>query len=108
LYQGDGSHYFTYQENSCIIYDLCNTKGISWGDYNNNAPDLFIITFGGENYLYKNDLGENLSKVTEGPIATEVYNAYVSAWSDYDNDSCLDLFVANWGNDKKSARCMTL
>ncbi|MCW3054815.1 MAG: UnbV, partial [Chthonomonadales bacterium] len=74
--------------------------GEDWGDYDNDGrPDLFVATFAGESKsLYHNE-GE--SHFIDRGIATGIgqptapFVAFGCKFLDYDNDSRLDLIIAN-------------
>ena len=70
----------------------------SWGDYNGDGHvDLFITThdLNSPNELFRNNGNGTFSKVTTGPIATDMASSLAASWADYDNDQDLDLVVAN-------------
>ena len=64
-----------------------------------NDPDLFIANAGSRNNsLYRNDNGGQFVKITTGAIVNDGGSAIGCSWGDYNNDSYLDLFVANFLN----------
>lgn len=75
-----------------------NNWSASWGDYNNDGlDDLFITEYEVDqpNTLFTNNGDLTFTKVTTGPISTDLASSLASSWADYDNDGDLDLFVAN-------------
>ena len=80
-----------------------------WGDYNNDGyQDLFIargsynkvgIKPDQSNSLYRNNGGTDFTPITSGEIVNEVGKSSDACWGNFNNDSFLDLFIAN-GNDK--------
>ncbi len=83
-----------------------DTKGISWGDYDNDGDfDLFVAINGMDldagtvaqaNALYRNDNG-TLNPVSINGLTTDTLYTNASAWGDYDNDGDLDIFIGNSG-----------
>jgi enediyne biosynthesis protein E4 len=78
-----------------------DTKGLAWGDYNNDGfPDLFVTSGSTapkrlRTFLYHNSNG-TFSAHDEVAANAGVFtdaNTWVAVWGDYDNDGNLDLFV---------------
>lgn len=95
---------FTKITNGVIVNDNAWGEGCAWGDYDNDGDqDLVVTNFNDGchscNYpvlFYRNDI-VTFSKITTGPIATEVIRGFGCTWGDYDNDGKLDLFItAGW------------
>ena len=83
-----------------IASDAGAFTGCAWGDYDNDGfIDLFVTTYNGcvspgVNYLYHNNGDGSFTRVLSGSLANDKGYAVACAWSDYDNDGFLDLFVA--------------
>lgn len=98
LYHNNGNGTFTKITTGAIVNDGGNSTGCSWGDYDNDGfVDLFICNRIQNNFLYHNNGNGTFTKVTSGPIATDVSNSGGCAWGDYNGDGLIDLFVANAG-----------
>jgi hypothetical protein len=77
-----------------------STEGACWGDYDNDGDlDLFVVTAGNGDVLYKNQLVETgtatFTNVTAAAGISDAASGRTANWVDYNNDGRLDLFVAN-------------
>jgi enediyne biosynthesis protein E4 len=79
--------------------DQAYGMGATIGDYNNDGfPDIFVSNYG-QNILYKNNGNGTFTNVTKKAKVAGGNECSVGAvWFDYDNDSFLDLYVANYLN----------
>ena len=102
LYHNEGSGTFTRVVDSTVVQDPIPASALyfsacAWGDYDNDGfVDLFVpsLGIGTSSFLYHNDGDGTFTKVTEGPVATDLNTATQAAsWADYDNDGFLDLFI---------------
>lgn len=97
LYANNGDGAFVKITAGEIVNDGGNSRGASWGDYDNDGDlDLFVANEQGQtNFLY-NNLGDGtFTKILDGPLVTDIASSFGSSWGDFDNDGDLDLFVAN-------------
>ncbi len=91
--RGSIANNFTYSETA------------SWGDYDNDGyVDLYIANSAGNNLndLYRNNGDGTFTKITLGPLVTEVGTTRSVHWFDYDNDGDLDLFITREGGEKNA------
>jgi formylglycine-generating enzyme required for sulfatase activity len=96
LYHNNRDGSFTRVTQGDIAAATGDFAGCAWGDYDNDGfLDLFVANGGQKNNLYHNNRDGTFSRVASGAIVDEVGNWIGCAWADYDNDGCLDLFVAN-------------
>lgn len=76
------------------------SMGVTAGDFDGDGDDdLFMTHFSSQtNTLYQNDGRGNFTDVTDrlrlGAVSL-AFTGFASRWFDYDNDSLLDLFIAN-------------
>lgn len=91
---------------------ITETSGVSTGfrssavaDYDRDGLlDMFIGNDNGTTtasltgYLFKNTNGTSFSKITNSSIATDIINARIASWADYDNDGDQDILVSNNNN----------
>lgn len=78
------------------IPGLGASMGAIWGDYNNSGyEDLFVYRWGRPE-LFRNEMGEGFTRVTEESGLPEHINANTAVWLDYNNNGFLDLFVGGY------------
>ncbi len=89
-------------------------SGVAWGDYDDDGDqDLFIVNFAasileplpkeagaGSSRLYRNEGGGQFQDVTEMAGLGQPVRGNGAAWSDYDADGDLDLYVTAWGKNR--------
>jgi uncharacterized repeat protein (TIGR03803 family) len=106
LYHNNGDGTFTRITTNVVAADEWSTgsQAGAWGDYDNDGlPDLYVTdnyTYGHQaSQLYHNDGNGAFSHVVSPPSPAGSSLQGVT-WGDYDNDGCLDLFLASTtGND---------
>jgi len=78
-----------------INVDRGCSRGLAWGDYNNDElPDLVIANSNNQNLRLFKNLGDgNFSRVIDESVMTFADYAEGVTWIDFDNDHDLDLFV---------------
>ncbi|MBD3290998.1 T9SS type A sorting domain-containing protein, partial [candidate division KSB1 bacterium] len=80
------------------IHSSKNSRGVAFGDYNNDGYlDIYLTNGGQANNLYKNTGKGTFSNVT---FSARVGNRQMgggSIFGDYDNDGYLDIYVTNEG-----------
>jgi C1A family cysteine protease len=84
------------------IVETGSSVSCAWGDYDGDSDlDLFVGNRNDENnFLYNhNPHFDTFDKIDVGPLVNHGGNSFGSSWADYDNDSDLDLFVANKGQN---------
>lgn len=103
LYQNNGGSTFSKITTGGIVNDGGNTRGVVWGDYDNDRfPDLFVANLNATNFLYHNNGNGTFTKVTVGAVSTDLANTASGSWGDYNNDGFLDLFVANYSGQNNA------
>lgn len=100
IYENTGMGRFELAAIPELAQDSGYWTGGYWGDYNNDGwLDLLIL--GNNRYepypnrLYENNGDGTLTRVTSGPVVSEVEASGAAAWADHDRDGDLDLFIAN-------------
>ena len=75
-----------------------NAGSLMWADYDNDGYlDVLVPQEAGKpNLLYHNNGNGSFTLMTSnqvGSIASDLLNAYLSVWGDFDNDGFLDVFL---------------
>jgi len=103
LFHNHGDGTFTDVARSAGATNDRFTKGVAWGDYDDDGdPDLYLSNLGA-NRLYRNDGAGDDGRPRFTDVAPELGvtgpgSASFATWFfDYDNDGDLDLFVADYG-----------
>ncbi len=104
LFRNDGDGGFT-DVTSSPLDDVGDARGAAWGDYDNDGDlDLYLVNdLGGANKLFRNDGDDLFVDVTSGPLG-DTGDGQAAAWSDYDNDGDIDLYLTNKSSGNKLLR----
>jgi hypothetical protein len=74
-----------------------NTKGVIFGDYNNDRwPDLFVSNMGARNSLYHNNQDGTFSDFAASLDMQTPVPSFAAWFWDFNNDGLLDLFVPSY------------
>jgi hypothetical protein len=96
MYRNDGAGVFTKITTGPLVTNAGNTMSSSWGDYDNDGDqDVFLANQASSNALFRNDGNFVFTKITADTVSKTNAHSFSSAWSDFDNDGDLDLFVTN-------------
>ena len=91
---------FTEVGNVAGMASTNGSKGVGWGDYDGDGDlDLFVSTDFGDDLLYKNNGDGTFTDVASSAGMASSPNSFGMAWSDYDNDGDLDLYVTKSSAD---------
>jgi len=99
LYRNNGG-IFEYMSASIVGNDRGHSHGSSWADFDNDG-DLDLTVTNDQytiNFFYVNDGDGTFTKI-DNPVTQVKNNSFGHAWSDYDNDGDLDLFIGNHGSE---------
>lgn len=104
LFRNDGAGGFVDATTSPLD-DSVDGAGATWGDYDDDGDlDLYVaIIDDGSNTLYRNNGDGSFANVTDGPLGY-VGNGVNVAWTDYDNDGDVDLYLSNYVGENRLLR----
>jgi len=100
LYHNDGNGKFSEVAKKAGLKASGWGQGVCAGDFDNDGHTDLFLTFYGHNILYRNKGDGTFEDVTEKahlPVTGTRYGAGC-AFTDYDRDGKLDLFVSNYVN----------
>ena len=102
LYRNEGAGRFRDVTEEAGVRGEGYSMGAAAADFDNDGATDLYVTGVNRNVLYRNERDRTFSDVTElagvsgiGPGGKKLWSVG-AAWLDYDNDSDLDLFVANY------------
>jgi hypothetical protein len=110
LYNNDGHGVLTPDSTSLLSREEGGaSKGHTWGDYDLDGDlDLFVAngTYGPDmrNFVYLNEGDGTFRRDMGGDVAIHADTSAGAAWSDFDLDGDLDVFVASWGSSDQINR----
>lgn len=104
LYRNLGNGRFEDVSEAAGVANDGSSVGCAWGDYDGDGdPDLYVANYGGDNALYRNRGDGTFEDVTLASKTVGPRYSFVTFFFDYDNDARLDLFVASWTSDFRTA-----
>jgi len=97
LYFNNGDGTFTKELNSPVVTSGGQSHGSHFVDYDNDADlDLFICnTEGQANTIFINDGTGEFTALTDSVFCYDDGFPYSQAWSDFDKDGDMDVFICN-------------
>ncbi|MFQ5640776.1 MAG: FG-GAP-like repeat-containing protein [bacterium] len=100
LYRNNGDGTFTKITTGTVVKEGGSSLGSAWADFDNDGDlDLSVTNEDGTNFLYTNRGDGTFTKITTGAVVNDFGRSHGAAWSDFDRDGDLDLFVANSNNE---------
>ncbi len=100
LFQNKGDGTFTDVAATAHVNDRGYTKGVIWGDYDNDRlADLYVSNLAGDNRLFHNNGNGTFSDVAAKLGVTGPSVSFPLWFWDFNNDGALDLFVASFWQD---------
>jgi len=101
LFRNNGDGTFTDVAKEAGVLNLGFTKGVSWGDYDDDGfPDLYVSNLGSANRLYRNNGDETFTDVAQQLGVTGPRMSFPVWFWDFDNDGVLDLYVSSYEWDR--------
>ncbi|MEM8962910.1 MAG: CRTAC1 family protein [Acidobacteriota bacterium] len=91
---GDGT--FSEVARTAGVANRGFTKGVAWGDIDNDGDDDLYLSNLGPNALYRNDGGTFTDITMQAGVAAPLDASFGTVFFDVDNDGDLDLFVAGY------------
>ncbi len=93
---GDGTFADVSREAGLNANNTRFSLACSWADYDKNGyPDLYVANDFGRNNLYRNNGDGTFNDVAAAAGVEDMAAGMSVAWSDFDNDGWLDLYVGN-------------
>jgi hypothetical protein len=99
LYRNNGNGAFTKDSTDASVQDKGHHHGCSFADIDNDGDlDIYVTTDQSWKRLYINDGTGHFKKKENEVLLANFGKAFGHAWSDFDRDGDLDLFVATHSN----------
>ena len=97
LFRNKGDGTFEDVSTRAGVNRVAFTKGVAWGDYDNDGyPDLYVSNYGEDNFLFHNKRDGTFEDVAKQLGVEQPQWSFPTWFWDYDNDGKLDLFVASY------------
>lgn len=97
LFRNNGDGTFTDVGPQAGVTNLGYTKGVSWGDFNQDRfPDLYVSNLEQANRLYRNNQDGTFTDVAEELKVTAPVRSFPTWFWDFDNDGVLDIFAGSY------------
>ena len=97
LFQNNGDGTFTDVADRAGVQNNRYTKGVVWGDYDNdNDPDLYVACYGHPYRLYRNNGDGSFTDVAQDLGVDKPLWSFPAWFWDFNNDGALDIFVASY------------
>lgn len=97
LFRNNGDGTFTDVAVAAGVVNNRFTKGVIWGDYDNDSdPDLYVSCYGQPNRLYRNNGNGTFTDVAEALGVDKPIWSFPAWFWDFNNDGVLDIFVASY------------
>ncbi len=102
LYRNDGAGGLIAVTTGALVTDVRRSRHGAWADWDEDGDlDVFVANEANQlNQLYRNELVETgvaaFTSVAAGDATTDIGQSFSASWGDFDNDTDLDLVVANF------------
>ncbi|MCH7825298.1 MAG: CRTAC1 family protein, partial [Acidobacteria bacterium] len=97
LFRNEGEGRFVEIAASAGVQNFRFTKGVSWGDYNDDGfADLYVSNFEDTNRLYRNNRDGTFTDVAPDLGVTAPISSFSTWFWDMDNDGAQDLLVTSY------------
>lgn len=101
LYMNEGDETFTDVAADLGVADLNDAEngasmGSVWGDYNNDGYEDLLVYRWGRPELFRNEMGEGFTRITDAAGLSEHINSNTAFWFDFNSDGYLDLFIGGY------------
>ena len=97
LFKNQGGGRFVDIATSAGVADSSFTKGVSWGDFDNDRfPDIYVSNLNGPNRLFRNNHDGTFRDVANELNVAGPHASFPVWFWDFNNDGVLDIFVGGY------------